>query len=139
MKAHVRPRRDAGFSLLEVMLAMALFTTAAVVLVETINEIGNITLQARNLRSVEQTMESLLDEYSKMPQIQEKEVEPKLGLGDNVKFKITIKAVDDLKDQDNNILSGIFRIRVIASWQEEGKPMTMETETLRYSGMFLPQ
>ena len=130
--------RTAGFSLLEVMLALALFATAAVILVETINEIGNITMQARTLRSVEQGMESVLDEYSKMPQIQEMEKDIKPG-ADGVTYNVVVKALDNVKNQDGNVLAGLFGIKVTAKWMEDTKPMQMEAETLRYAGMFLPQ
>jgi len=134
----IKHRRNQGFSLLEVMLALALFATAAVVLVETMNEIGNITIQARNLRQVEQGIESLLDEYSKVPQMMELEKDLKAGK-DGIGYKISVKPLDNVKNQTGEILTGLFHVTVTALWQEDGRPMQMQADTVRYAGMFLPQ
>ena len=135
--SHYR-RSPRGFSLLEVMLALALFATAAVVLVETMNEIGNITIQARNLRQVEQGIESLLDEYSKVPQMMELEKDLKAGK-DGIGYKISVRPLENVKNQTAEILTGLFQITVTALWNEDGRPMQMQADTVRYAGMFLPQ
>jgi prepilin-type N-terminal cleavage/methylation domain-containing protein len=132
------PKKAHGFSLLEVMLALALFASAGVMLVTTINEIGEITLQARILRNVEQGMESLLDEHSKMPQMVEGEKDYKAG-ADGVVYRVEVRQLDDVKNQDNEILANLFGIKVIAKWEDNGKPLEMSAETIRYAGMFLPQ
>ena len=131
-------RSSRGFSLLEVMLALALFATAAVVLVETMNEIGNITIQARNLRQVEQGIESLLDEYSKIPQMMELEKDLKAGK-DGIGYKISVRPLENVKNQTGEILTGLFQITVTALWQEDGRPMTIQADTVRYAGMFRPK
>jgi prepilin-type N-terminal cleavage/methylation domain-containing protein len=137
MKAHSPTLRDSGFSLLEVMLAMAIFATAGVMLVATINEIGIITMQARTLRNVEQGMESLLDEHSKAPQMMELDKDIKAGQ-DGIAYKVTVRPLEDLKNQENQILNGLFLIRVQARWEEDGQSMDMSAETIRYNGMYLP-
>ena len=131
-------RRKQGFSLLEVMMALALFAAAAVALVETINEVGNITVQARVLRTVEQGLESVLDEFSKTPQMQEREEEIKAD-DNGISYSVVIKSLDNLKNQDNQVLSGMFGIKVTAHWNLDGKKMESSAETIRYAGMFLPQ
>jgi prepilin-type N-terminal cleavage/methylation domain-containing protein len=131
-------RRDQGFSLLEVLMALALFATAAVALVETINEIGNITLLSRTLRTVDQGIESVLDEYSKMPQMQELEEDIKAG-ADGISYRVVVKSLDNIKNQENQVLGGLFGIKVTAKWLNDGQPMENSAETVRYAGMFLPQ
>jgi prepilin-type N-terminal cleavage/methylation domain-containing protein len=131
-------RRDHGFSLLEVLMALALFATAAVALVETINEIGNITLLSRTLRTVDQGIESVLDEYSKMPQMQELEEDIKAG-ADGISYRVVVKSLDNIKNQENQVLGGLFGIKVTAKWLNDGQPMENSAETVRYAGMFLPQ
>lgn len=137
MKSRLQSSKRQGFSLLEVMLALAIFASAGVMLVATINEIGTITMQARTLRNVEQGMESLLDEHSKAPQMMELDKDVKAGQ-DGIAYKITVRPLEDLKNQDNQVLNGLFLIRVQARWEEDGQPMDMAAETIRYAGMYLP-
>ncbi len=126
-----------GLTLFEVILALALFTMAAVALVQTINAIGEAVLEARNMRAVQQAMESVMDEYSKQPQIMELDKELKPG-PDGIGFRIKITVVDKLQTQDGLALSGLYQIQVQAKWKENGQPMHMEAETLRYAGMYMP-
>lgn len=119
-------------------MALALFAAAAVALVETINEVGNITVQARVLRTVEQGLESVLDEYSKMPQLQEMEQDIKED-DNGIAYSVVVKSLDNLKNQDNQVLSGMFGVKVTARWKLDGKKMESSAETVRYAGMFLPQ
>lgn len=137
MKPHLQSSKRNGFSLLEVMLALAIFASAGVMLVATINEIGTITMQARTLRNVEQGMESLLDEHSKAPQMMELEKDIKPG-PDGIAYKVTVRPLEDLKNQDNQVLNGLFLIRVEARWEEDGQRMDMSAETVRYAGMYVP-
>ena len=129
--------RASGMTLFEVILAMALFTTAAVALVTALNTIGLATIEARNLRAVEQTLEGLIDEHSKAPQIVELEKDIKPG-PDGVAYRVVIEPVNNLKNQDGVQLNGLFRILVSAKWKEDGHPMQLEAETIRYAGMFMP-
>lgn len=139
MKAAPQPLLAArrGMTLFEVILALALFSTAAVALVVTINAIGLAALEARSLRAIEQGLEGVMDEYSKNPQIVELNKEIKAGK-DGVSYKISIKPVQNLKNQDGLALTNLFLIQVAATWKEDGEPLTMTAETVRYAGMYLP-
>ena len=124
-------------TLFEVILALAIFTTTAVALVQAINAIGNATLEARQLRTVEQTLEGIIDEESKKPQVAELDKEVKAG-ADGIAFHVRVAPVDNLRNQNNVQLNGIFRITVTAKWKSDGQPMQIQAETMRYAGMFMP-
>ena len=126
-----------GMTLLEVILALALFTTAAVALVVALNSIGLATLEARNMRAVEQNLEGIIDEESKRPQIAELEKDIKAG-ADGVAYRVRVTPVEDVRNQAGVQLNGLFRIVVTAKWKEDGRPMELEAETMRYAGMFMP-
>jgi prepilin-type N-terminal cleavage/methylation domain-containing protein len=130
-------RRAQGMTLFEVILALAIFATVAVALVQAINAIGNATLEARDLRTVEQTLEGIIDEASKRPQIAELDKEIKPG-ADGIGYHVRIVPEDKLRNQNNVQLNGIFRITVTAKWKMDGKPMQLHAETMRYAGMFMP-
>ena len=132
---NARPAR--GMTLFEVILALALFTTAAVALVVTINTIGSAVIEARNMRAVQQGLESVMDESSKVPQITELDKELKPG-PDGIAYRVKITLMDKLKNKDGQPISNIFRVQVLAKWREDNRPMEMDTETLRYAGMYQP-
>lgn len=124
-------------TLLEVILALALFTTAAVALVIALNQIGLATLEARNLRAVEQNIEGIMDEESKRPQIAELEKDIKPG-ADGIAYRVRVAPVENVRNQAGVQLNGLFRITVTARWKEDGRPMQVEAETMRYAGMYMP-
>ena len=130
-------KRRTGMTLFEVILALALFTSAAVALVVAINTIGQAVLEARNMRAVQQAIESIMDEYSKQPQIVELDKELKPG-ADGIGFRVKITPVVKLVNQDGMALTGLFQIQVQAKWKEDNRPMHMEAETLRYAGLYMP-
>ena len=124
-------------TLFEVILALALFTTAAVALVVAINTMGLAVIEARNMRAVQQGLESIVDEYSKVPQIVELDKELKPG-PEGIGYRVKITLMDKLKNKDGVLISNIYRVQVQAKWREDNRPMEMETETLRYAGMYQP-
>ncbi|MDB6074169.1 MAG: Prepilin-type N-terminal cleavage/methylation protein [Verrucomicrobiaceae bacterium] len=130
-------RKPQGMTLFEVILALALFTTAAVALVVAINTMGLAVIEARNMRAVQQGLESVVDEYSKVPQIVELDKELKPG-PEGIGYRVKITLMDKLKNKDGVLVSNIYRVQVQAKWREDNRPMEMETETLRYAGMYQP-
>ena len=124
-------------TLFEVLLALAIFAIAAVALVTAINQIGHAVLEARQYRNVEQGIESIIDEYSKAPVLDDVEKQIKSGK-DGVAYNVTITSIRDAKNLEGRILQGLFRIRVTATWQENRQPMELEAETIRFIGLFQP-
>ena len=139
MRIALKTRRidSKGMILFEVILALALFTTAAVALVVTINTIGSAVIEARNMRAVQQGLESVMDEYSKVPLITELDKELKAG-PDGIAYRVKVTLMDKLKNKDGQPVNNIFRVQVQAKWREDNRPMEMESETLRYAGMYQP-
>lgn len=95
---------SAGMTLLEVVLALAVFSVAAVALVGTINQIGEAAFEAQQIRTIEQGIESLLDYYSKLPQITETE--------ETVKVRRIASVTRSLSRR-----CGICRTRRAAGWR----------------------
>ena len=116
-----RRRQRGGMTLLEVILALTIFTTAAVALVTALNTIGLATLEARKIRSVEQGLEGIIDEESKNPRIAEIEKDIKAG-ADGVAYHVRISPVNNITTQQGTQLNGLFRVVVSAHWKEDGHP-----------------
>lgn len=126
-----------GMTLLEVLLALAVFSIAALALVGTLNQIAIVSSDSQRLLEIEQSLESLLDEYGKVPQIREMEEQIKPG-PDGVGYRILIQLVKDLQNQEGRFLQNTYRIQVTARWEEAGSAIEMNAETYRYAGAFLP-
>ncbi len=126
-----------GMTLLEVVIALAVFSIAALALVGTINKIADTSTESQKILEVEQGLESLIDEYGKMPQMRDLEEEIKPG-PDGVAYRVVIEQVKDLKNQEGRFLQDTFHIRAFARWNDGGGPTELSAETLRYAGAYLP-
>ncbi len=126
-----------GMTLLEVVLALAVFSIAALALVGTINKIADVATDSQKFLEVEQTLESLIDEYGKIPQIRDLEEEIKPG-NDGVAYRVIIEQVKDLKNEEGRFLQDMYHIRAIARWNDGSGPTEVSAETLRYAGAYLP-
>jgi type II secretory pathway pseudopilin PulG len=124
-------------TLLEVVIALAVFSIAVVALIGTINKIADTATDSQKFLEVEQTLESLIDEFGKMPQLREMEENIKPG-PDGVAYRVTIELVRDLKNKEGRFLQDTYRIRASARWNDGGGPTEISAETLRYAGAFQP-
>lgn len=129
--------RSRGMTLFEVLLALAVFGIAALALVKTIQLMGQLTLESRTLREVEQGLESIIDEYGKMPGLQELDEEVKAGKG-GVAYQVVIRPLEGLRNKEGRELQGFFTIRAIAKWKNNGQSMELEAETVRFVNAFVP-
>jgi prepilin-type N-terminal cleavage/methylation domain-containing protein len=129
--------RRQGMTLLEVVLALAVFSIAALALVGTLNQIAEAASESQILLEVEQNLESLIDEYGKMPQMRELEDEIKPG-SDGVAYRVKVETVKDLRNKDGRFLQDMFKITAIARWNDGGVVMELQADSMRYAGAFLP-
>jgi prepilin-type N-terminal cleavage/methylation domain-containing protein len=126
----VKPR---GFTLLETLLALMVFSIAVVALVEAVNQLGNTTLHRRREASVQERMRSLLIEHTRLPDLpSEAQVQE-----DDVTY--TVRRVPlELRNQDGLPLTDLFEISVTAAWLEGSVPQHATAETWFYPPLFRP-
>jgi len=131
------PQKSSGMTLLEVVLALAVFSIAALALVGTMNQIADAATESQTILEIEQTLESLIDEYGKMPQMRNLEEDIKPG-SDGVAYRVKVEQVKDLRNQDGQFLQDMFRIQAFARWDDGGGVIELEADSMRYAGAFLP-
>jgi prepilin-type N-terminal cleavage/methylation domain-containing protein len=131
------PHKSSGMTLLEVVLALAVFSIAALALVGTMNQIAEAATESQTILEIEQTLESLIDEYGKMPQMRNLEEDIKPG-SDGVAYRVKVEQVKDLRNQDGQFLQDMFRIQAFARWDDGGGVIELEADSMRYAGAFLP-
>jgi prepilin-type N-terminal cleavage/methylation domain-containing protein len=124
-----------GFTLLETLLALIVFSMAVVALVEAVHQLGKQTLLRRREASVQERIRSLLLEQTRTPVPNPKE-EIKLKEGD---MTYTIRRTKlELTDRDGQPVQGLFEIRVTAEWLEGRELQQATAETWVYPPIFEP-
>jgi prepilin-type N-terminal cleavage/methylation domain-containing protein len=134
-------RHRSGFTLLEVMLALMVFSMAVVALVTAINGIGNASTESRQYREVQSRLESLLTEITRMPP------DPSAAPGDRtlektvrengVEYRIK-KAPLELTNKDGQQLPDMFTVTATARWKEGGGDAELSAETMVYPPLYAP-
>ena len=135
------PRNRSAFTLLEVMLALMVFSMAVVALVAAINGIGNASTESRVFREVESRLESLMTEISRMPP------DPAVSGGDRitgktvrengVEYRIK-KAPVEITNKDNQVLPEMYSVKAAARWKEGGQFAELSAESLVYPPLYAP-
>ncbi|TLD72187.1 prepilin-type N-terminal cleavage/methylation domain-containing protein [Phragmitibacter flavus] len=140
MRAKERGLRDgSGFTLLEVLLALMVFSIAVVALVEAINLSGLASSESRLEGRVQARLETLLLEATRLSQLGGTEFPPEL-----VDTKVTedgvayhIQTVElELDNMDGERLTGLYAARVTATWRESMQTQTAEAETWFWPPLF---
>lgn len=126
-----------GFTLFEVLLALGVFGIAALSLVKTVQLMGEMAIEARTMREVQQGLESIIDEFGKTPILTELEQEVKAEAG-AVKYHVSIRPVEGLRNKEGRELTGFFNITASAKWNNRGAPMNLEMTTMRFVNAFVP-
>jgi hypothetical protein len=101
------------------------------------NQIAEAATESQTILEIEQTLESLIDEYGKIPQMRNLEEDIKPG-SDGVAYRVKVEQVKDLRNQDGQFLQDMFRIQAFARWDDGGGVIELEADSMRYAGAFLP-
>jgi len=124
----VKPR---GFTLLETLLALMVFSIAVVALVEALNQLGNTTLHRRREATVQERMRSLLIEHTRLPDMP---AEAKVQ-EDNVTYTVRRMPLE-LRNQDGLPLPDLFEISITATWLEGSVTQRATAETWVHPPLF---
>lgn len=123
--------RKRGFTLLETLLALMVFSMAVVALVEAIHQLGGTTLLMRREAEVQERMRSLLIEHTRLPDPKD---DAQVKEGD---VTYTVKRVPlELKNRDGLPLTDLFEVRVTAEWLEGSVTQQATAETWVYPPLF---
>lgn len=131
-----------AFTLLEVLLALFVFSLAVISLVEAINSTGRTAMLSRRERQVQARLESLLVEATHSPEFLAKvrtgePQESTLKEGD-MTF-ITRARPLELKNEDEQPLVDLFVVNVTATWKEGRDSQEVTAETWVFPPLFQPR
>jgi prepilin-type N-terminal cleavage/methylation domain-containing protein len=114
-----------GFTLLETLLALMVFSLAVVALVEAVHQLGTSSLHQRREAEVQEHMRSLLLEHTRMP-LPPEELETREG---DVTYTVERIRLEDLRNLDGQPVQDLFEVRVTATWTEGSEQQQAEAAT----------
>ena len=132
--------RSLGFTLLEVILAVALFGLMVTGLVNALVLIGQAAELAGEEVMINRNLQTLLTEASKANVFEEGE----LYLGQTgvegesmiVSYERILEEMTEIENMDGNLLQSMWRIRIVASYEDEGEVVERFAETYRYEPLY---
>ena len=134
---HPGRKGQRGFLLLEVVLALAVFSAAATGFAVAMNAMAKAALFAQSELHITRILDSALDETLSLPVLEEgTTTSPVAKTG--IEMATTITILDSLENQDGNLLQEMYLITVTARWYESGEWLERSAETWRYGRMYQP-
>jgi hypothetical protein len=133
-----RPKRRAGFLLLEVIIAVTLFGMVATALVVALHRTADAAEVARREVKLTRILDSAMKETLSLPVLEEGKTTVVI---EEMELEVdTIIEPLELENQDGQLLQGMFRIRVVAFMPEDGEWREQRSaETYRYVQLYQPQ
>ncbi len=136
------PRNPSGFTLLEVMLALMVFSMAVVALVAAINGVGMASTESRVYREVQSRLEALMTEITRMPP------DPSVPIGGDRTVEKTVrengveyrvkKSPVEITNKDGLVLPEMYEVKATARWKDGGRDEQLDAETLVYPPLYAP-
>ncbi|MEI7912405.1 MAG: type II secretion system protein [Verrucomicrobiota bacterium] len=130
-------QRQCGFLLLEVILALAVFSAAATGFAVALHEMAKAAGLAQNELRITRVLDSALDEALSMPTLEEGTTTNPVGKT-GIEMATTIALREDLENVDGAPLQQMYVITVTARWYESGVWKERSAETWRYGLMYQP-
>lgn len=137
MKTRRRTRFRTGFLMLEVVLALAIFGTAATAFAVAIHRMAAAAELAQNELRITRILESALDENLSIPTLQEGTTTTPVG-NTGIEIITKIELMKDLENQDGQALQELYRVTVTARWFYNNEWQERAAETWRYARLYQP-
>jgi prepilin-type N-terminal cleavage/methylation domain-containing protein len=128
-------RRNRGFLLLEMILALAVFGIAATAFAVALNQMAKAASLAQSELRITRILDSALNETLSLPNLEEGETTTTVG-DTGMDIKTTVKLLDDLQNEEGKPLSEMYSIAVGARWYDNGEWKERSVETWRNGRMY---
>ncbi len=135
MISPIQPARR-GFLLLEMILALAVFGTAATGFAVALHKMGQAAALAQSELRITRILDSALDETLSLPVLEEGDP-TEIMVGD-IRLTTTIELLDEMQNEDGQNLQEMFHITVDARWFDNGSWQERSVDTWRYGRMYQP-
>ncbi len=127
-----------GFLLLEMVLALAVFSIAVTGFVVALHKMGNVAQLAQSELRITRILDSALDETLSLPNLEEGVTNSTVGKT-GIELDTTIERIEDLENEAGQALTDMFRIKIEAKWYDNGAWQERTVETWRNGKMYRQQ
>jgi len=133
-----------GYVMMEIVIALGLFSTVAVSLVKALHMTSRTAMTIQNEMRIERILRSAMTDALSNPNLEEgrETVDLTEITGDEKSFFTgqieTIVEPLEFENEDGQLLQNMFRIEVIFHWQIEGEWQQQSAETWRYANLYRP-
>ena len=134
----------AGYVLMEIVIALGLFSAVAVSLVKALHMTSETAATIQDRMRIDRILRSAMTDALSNPNLEEGSETFDLTeiTGDEESFFTgqieTIIEPMELENEDGQLLQNMFRIEVIFYWQAEGGWQEQSAETWRYGNLYQP-
>ena len=133
----LRQRTRKGYLLLEVVLAMAIFSLAATGFTLALQKAADASDMAAREMQITRILASALDEALAVPVLEEGEAVMELDER-QVDIQTVYERMEEMENQDGQLLQDMWRITVTAFYMQDGADMARSAVTWRYGRLYQP-
>ena len=126
-----------GFLLLEVILALAVFSMAATGFVVALQRMSKLASAAHAELRVTRILDGAMNELLSLPVLEVGESRYAVE-GTDVEILTSVELIEDLQNVEGVQLNEMYRLRITARWFENGIWKDRKVETWRYGRMYQP-
>ncbi len=134
---HPAKRRQSGYLLLEVVLAMGLFALAATGFTRALQAAADASDMAAREMQVTRLLQSSLDEALSLPALEEGETTEDLEERE-MRIVTNFERMEELENQQGQLLQDMWRITVTAYFRQGTLELNRSATTWRYGRLYQP-
>jgi hypothetical protein len=136
---HFRTKRTGkGYLLMEVVIAMAIFSLVAVGFTKALNKAADASDLAAKSVQITRILSSAMDEAISTPVLEEQEISVDLEERDMTIITRFEPMLEELQNRDEQYLQDMWRITVIGTYMEGGNKIERSMVTWRYGRLYQP-
>jgi type II secretory pathway pseudopilin PulG len=138
MKHFRKTRRRNGYLLMEVVIALAIFSLVAVGFTKALNKAADASDLAAKSVQITRILSSAMDEAISTPILEEQQIVVDLEERNMTITTLYEPMIEELQNRDEQFLQDMWRITVIGTYIEDGNKIERSMVTWRYGKLYQP-
>jgi type II secretory pathway pseudopilin PulG len=138
MKHFRKTRHRNGYLLMEVVIALAIFSLVAVGFTKALNKAADASDLAAKSVQITRILSSAMDEAISTPILEEQQIVVDLEERNMTITTLYEPMIEELQNRDEQFLQDMWRITVIGTYIEDGNKIERSMVTWRYGKLYQP-